>query len=48
MRSKPDQPGLELNLDDFDLAELPRRHDTPFYLYDLAVIERRTDGLDLS
>ena len=45
MRSRLDQPGLELNLDGFDLAELARRHDTPFYLYDLAVIERRVEAL---
>jgi diaminopimelate decarboxylase len=37
--------GLELNLDAFDLDELARRHDTPFYLYDLAVIERRVAAL---
>ena len=36
---------LAINLDRFDLAELARRHDTPFYLYDLAVVERRVEAL---
>jgi diaminopimelate decarboxylase len=42
-------PALELNLAldlaAIDLDELARRHDTPFYLYDLAVIERRVAAL---
>ncbi len=30
-----------LDLDGFDIEELARLHDTPFYLYDLGVIEQR-------
>lgn len=32
-------------LDQLDLEELAARHDTPFFLYDLAVIERRVEAL---
>ena len=45
----PDRRGpadnLALDLEAFDLDELARRHDTPFYLYDLAVVERRVGAL---
>ena len=34
-----------LNLGSFDCEELARSHDTPFYLYDLAVVERRIAAL---
>ena len=32
-------------LDQLDLEELAGRHDTPFYVYDLAVVERRVKAL---
>jgi diaminopimelate decarboxylase len=37
--------GLSIDLDRFDLDELAERYDTPFYLYDLAVVERRVEAL---
>jgi diaminopimelate decarboxylase len=36
---------LVLDLDPLDLDEYARRHDTPFYLYDLALVERRVAAL---
>ena len=36
---------LVLDLERFDLDEIAGRHDTPFYLYDLAVVERRVAAL---
>jgi diaminopimelate decarboxylase len=36
---------LVLDLDAFDLEGLAGAHDTPFYLYDLAVVERRVAAL---
>ena len=36
---------LDLDLQAFDFAELARRHDTPFYLYDLSVVGRRIAAL---
>ena len=36
---------LAINLDRFDLDGLARRHDTPFYVYDLALVERRVEAL---
>jgi diaminopimelate decarboxylase len=36
---------LALDVDAFDLEELAGAHDTPFYLYDLAVVERRVAAL---
>ena len=43
----PRPAGLELliDLDRLDLDELALRHDTPFYIYDLAVVERRVAAL---
>jgi diaminopimelate decarboxylase len=45
----PDRRGptddLALDLEAFDLDELARLHDTPFYLYDLDVLERRVAAL---
>ena len=47
---------MVVDLDAFDLEALARAHDTPFYLYDLGVIERRVatlraalpDGFDVA
>jgi diaminopimelate decarboxylase len=36
---------LDLDVDAFDLEALAAVHDTPFYLYDLAVVERRVAAL---
>jgi diaminopimelate decarboxylase len=41
----PGGPELLIDLDRLDLDELAVRHDTPFYLYDLAVVERRVAAL---
>jgi len=37
--------GLRIDLDAVDLEELARLHDTPLYVYDLAVLERRVEAL---
>jgi diaminopimelate decarboxylase len=41
----PAGPELLIDLDRLDLDELAVRHDTPFYVYDLAVVERRVAAL---
>ena len=41
----PGGPELLIDLDRLDLDELAVRHDTPFYVYDLAVVERRVAAL---
>ncbi|MGH2513314.1 MAG: diaminopimelate decarboxylase family protein [Candidatus Limnocylindrales bacterium] len=42
---RPGSDGLELDLAGVDLEAIAREHDTPFFLYDLAVIERRVAAL---